>query len=431
MERENQPAAVRHQPGAAPGAAAPGGGAEQDLLLLTPRLPCLGERGHRQRWYYLLRYLARHYRVHLGSFADPARDRAHIGHIKALCYETCFVEPPRANRVRALRALARGEPTVLPRYRNATLAAWVERLLRRQPIEAAIACSARMGDYLAEAGDCTRVLDIVELESQRRRGAAAALRWPLGALSQLDCARQLEHERALARQCQHLLFASASAAELFVRLAPESAHKAGVLANGVDTDYFSPHIVHRNPFEPGSRALVFAGTLDEAANLAAAAWFAREVFGPLHAADPALRLCVLGARSGTRQRALAAIDGVILAGAVPDPRQYLAHAALVVAPQQAPHGQPHKLLEAMAMQKIVVASAPALAGLGLGHGADVLVADGAAAFLALAGSALAAPPQALAKAARTRVLREHGWDRALAPLQAMLGGARARRASAG
>jgi hypothetical protein len=29
------------------------------------------------------------------------------------------------------------------------------------------------------------------------------------------------------------------------------------------------------------------------------------------------------------------------------------------------------------------------------------------------------------------VLREHGWDRALAPLQAMLGGARARRASAG
>jgi sugar transferase (PEP-CTERM/EpsH1 system associated) len=430
MERENQPAAVRHAPRTVLTGAPGQGGDGKDLLLLAPRLPCLGERGHRQRWYYLLRYLARNYRVHLGCFADPARDRAQLGHIKALCYETCFVEPPRRARLDALGVFVRGQPWALPRHRNATLAAWVERLMLRQPIAAALACSARMGDYLAGPPDCTRILDVVELESQRRAGQAANRRWPLGALWQRNAARHLAHERALAARFDHLLFASGEAARQFAQLAPESAHKAVVVANGVDADYFSPHIVHRNPFEPGTRALVFAGTLDDAANAEAAAWFARHVFGPLHASDPSLSLCVLGARPGPRLRALGGVDGVRLAGAVPDPRPYLAHAALVVAPQRAAHGQPHKLLEALAMQKVVVAAPGALAGLGLCAGAEALVADGAGAFVELVSAALAAPPELLPKAARMRVLREHNWDGALAPLGALLGEVPARRASA-
>jgi sugar transferase (PEP-CTERM/EpsH1 system associated) len=429
MERENHPATAPHAPDAAGVASAPGpAGDGKDLLLLAPRLPCLGERGHRQRWYYLLRYLARNYRVHLGCFADPARDRAQLGHIKALCYETCFVEAPRADRMRTLRALARGEPTVLQRYRNATLADWVERLMRRQPIQAAVACSARMADYLAGPAECVTLLDFVELESQRRLGKAAGLRWPMGALWQRDAARQLEHERALAARFQHLLFASSAQASLFAGLAPESAHKASVVANGVDCDYFSPHIVHRNPFEAGARALLFAGTLDDPADAAAASWFARHVFAPLHARDPALRFFVLGARPAPRLRALAGIEGVVLAGAVPDARPYLAHAALVVAPQQSPHGQPHKLLEALAMRKLVVAAPPAPAGLGLAAGTELLAADGADAFLALVDAALRAPPQQLPKAARARVLGEHGWDRALAPLGALLEAGQTRRA---
>jgi sugar transferase (PEP-CTERM/EpsH1 system associated) len=398
-------------------------GATPDLLFLAPCLPCPIDRGHRLRWHHMLRFLGRHYRVHLGCFADLERERAHIGRVRALCYETCFVAPPRAARMPRLGALA------LPRDLDGTLVRWVERLLQRHPVTAALACSARMAGYLAAAG-CTRVLDLVELESDRRRRAAAALRWPLGALRLREAGWWHEQERALARDCEHVLFATGSQAALFGQLAPESAHKASAIGNGVDTDYYSPHIVHRNPFAADTRAIVLAGAMDDGANAGAALWFAREVFAALRASDPALRFYVVGARPGPRVRALARLPGVAVTGTVPDLRPYLAHAALVVAPQQDLHGMQHKVLEAMAMQKAVVASPQTLAALAARPGIDLLAADGAAETVAQVRAALAAGrAAAVGKAARAGALSDYHWQARLAPLAALCEQAAAHQAS--
>lgn len=395
--------------------AAPGGaGAFSDLLLLAPCLPYPPDRGDRLRWYQMLRFLGQRYRVHLGCFADPERDRAHIGRIKALCYETCFVAPPQGARVRALRAFARG----LPRQPDEVLAGWIDRLLRRHPVGAALACSAHMASYLP--GACTRVIDFADIESDKRRRAAAARRWPLAALALRQADMLSAHEHARALQCEHALFGSASHAALFGRRAPGSAAGAVVVANGVDADYFSPHIVHRNPFAPDGRTILFAGAMDDAGNANDAAWFAQHVFVALHAADPGLRLCVAGARPEARVRALARLPGVSVTGTVPDLRPYLAHAALVVAPAQAPHGVQLKVLEAMAMQQVVVAAPRALAGVAAWPGIELLVADGAGEFQRQVRRALAGEDiGAIGKAARARVLREHSWPASLAPLAAL------------
>jgi sugar transferase (PEP-CTERM/EpsH1 system associated) len=396
-------------------------GAMPDLLFLAPCLPCPVDRGHRLRWHHMLRFLGRHYRVHLGCFTDVERERAHLGRVQALCYETCFVAPPRVARMRRLGALARGEAVARPRDLDGTLLRWVERLLQRHPVSAALACSARMAGYLAAAG-CTRVVDLVELESDRRRRASAALRWPLGALGAREADWWREQECALAQQCEHLLFATASQAALFGQLAPESAHKASAIANGVDTDYYSPHIVHRNPYAVDTRAIVLAGAMDDAANAGAALWFAREVFSALHALDPALRFFVVGARPGPRVRALARLPGVAVTGTVPDLRPYLAHAALVVAPQQELHGMQHKVLEAMAMQKTVVASPQALAALSARPGIDLLAASGAAETIGQVRAGLAVGrAAAIGKAARAGALSDYHWPARLAPLAALCG----------
>jgi sugar transferase (PEP-CTERM/EpsH1 system associated) len=404
-------------------------GAMPDLLFLAPCLPCPVDRGHRVRWHHMLRFLGRDYRVHLGCFADVERERAHLGRVQALCYETCFVAPPRATRMGRLGALARGEPHALPRDLDGTLLRWVERLLKRHPVTAAVACSARMAGYLAAAG-CTRVVDLVELESERRRRAAAALRWPLRALQARAAERWHEHERSVARHCEHVLFASGSQATLFGQLAPESAHKASAIANGVDTDYYSPHIVHRNPFGADTRALVLAGAMDDGANAGAALWFAREVFGALHTHDPALRLFVVGARPGPRVRALARLPGVAVTGAVPDLRPYLAHAALVLAPQQDLPGSGHKVLEAMAMQKTVVASMHALAALSARPGVELLAADGALETIGQVRAGLApGRAAAIGKAARAHALGGYHWPARLAPLAALCGQGAAQQAN--
>jgi sugar transferase (PEP-CTERM/EpsH1 system associated) len=417
MERENRLAAVRHEPcGAAIS------GAQRDLLVLAPCLPAPGERGDRARWYHMLRLLARDHRVHLGCFADPDRDRAHLGRIKALCYETCFVAPPRDGRMRALRALAQGEPPLLPRYRSEVMAAWSARLAWRLPVHAALACSARMADYLLDAPLGTRVLDLVAVDSERRRRAAAERRWPLDAIALRGAALALEHERRLALAFEHLVVADRAQAALFGQLAPTSAHKLSVIGNGVDPEHFSPHIVHRDPYG-GGRALVFAAPMDDGANAAGACWFAHAVFKRLRTADPSLRLHIVGPRPGPRVRALVRLDGVCVTGAVPDIRPWLAHAALVVYPLQAPPARAPGILEAMALQKPVLATREALAGLELSGSAALLLADGAGEFAVHAQAVLDGAHGQLGRSARECVLRDHGWQSRLAPLAALLAGA--------
>jgi glycosyltransferase involved in cell wall biosynthesis len=228
----------------------------------------------------------------------------------------------------------------------------------------------------------------------------------------------------------HVLFASTGAAARFAALAPRVAPRVQVLGNGVDGDYFSPHILHRNPYPPGCRALVFTGALDDWANLEAAEWFAREAFAPLRAADPALHFYVVGARPPAQARRLAARSGVIVSGTVPDVRPWLAHALLAVAPLQSAHGVQNKVLEAMAMQVPVLATPAALAGVPATAGADVLQAGEAREFVE---TILALPPapalQAIGKAARARVLRDATWQGVFAPLSSLLRQAAPRHAS--
>lgn len=400
--------------GAAVNRTLPRQGALPDLLLLAPGLPSPADSGDRLRWYHLLKFLGQRYRVHLGCFIGEPYPGAIAGKVKALCYETCFVDQPvPASR---LRSLGGGEARAVRACHSAVLADWIARLQRRHALHAALACSAPMARHLAPLGDVLRLVDFVEVESERGRQLASTRRWPMASMWRREAGQLREHERAVAHQCDSLFFASPDQADLFRALAADAAHKVEVLPGGVDADYFSPHILQRSPFAAGARVLVL-GTPGDGPHADAAAWFAREVFAPLRARDPGLQLCIVTARPGGQAHALVHHQGVVLAGAVHDPRPYLAHAALVVAPLQRPHGAPHCVLEAMAMQKPVVASPAALAGVRARPDTEVLVAADAVAFRRRIESLLASrgAPE-LGKAARACVTREHGWDAGLAAL---------------
>jgi sugar transferase (PEP-CTERM/EpsH1 system associated) len=396
--------------------------ARPDLLFVAPGLPWPPDRGDRLRWHQMLKFLAQRFRVHLGAIVDPRTGASELARIKALCYETCFVAPP--GRLRAPGRVAPLHPE---------LAAWVTCMARRFPLHAGFACSARMVPYLdlLPPGP-VRVADYVDLESDKLEQRAARRHWPLARFGRRQACEQRTLELDAATMADHVLFASGGAAERFAELAPRQASRVRVLGNGVDADYFSPHILHRNPYPPGCRALVFTGALDDWANVEAAEWFAREAFAPLRAADPSLHFYVVGARPPARARRLAARSGVIVTATVPDVRPWLAHAVLAVAPLQSAHGVQNKVLEAMAMQVPVLATPAALAGIPATAGADVLQAQGAREFVE---TILALPPApalcAIGKAARARVLRDARWQGVLAPLPGLLQQSVPRHASGG
>ncbi|MDC8756864.1 TIGR03087 family PEP-CTERM/XrtA system glycosyltransferase [Janthinobacterium fluminis] len=398
------------------------------LLFLTHRIPYPPNKGDKIRSFHILQYLCRHFHVHLACFIDDPADRQHTALLETLCASSCFIEhSPATARLRGLRGLLYGQPMSLHYYRNASLRRWVEQLLAGGAVRRALAFSGPMAQYLqpyAGAG-LRRVIDFVDVDSEKWRQYAAAKDWPLSQLYRREAQRLLDYERDVAGQFDAATFVSAAEAALFRLRAPQAGARVSAFGNGVDTDYFSPRRDYACPYPDGAAALVFTGAMDYWPNVEAVQWFVWRVWPALRARLPELRFYIVGARPDAAVRALARAPGVSVTGTVPDIRPYLAHARLAVAPLRIARGVQNKVLEAMAMGKTVLASPQALEGIAASPGVELEVADEAAAFIVQCERLLAAPDNAgsgpFGQAARRRILRDYNWDACLAPLGALLG----------
>jgi glycosyltransferase involved in cell wall biosynthesis len=151
--------------------------------------------------------------------------------------------------------------------------------------------------------------------------------------------------------------------------------------------------------------------MDYWANIDAVSWFAREVLPGLRRRLPEVCFAIVGARPDGQVQRLAQLPGVIVTGAVPDVRPYLAHARLAVAPLRIARGIQNKVLEALAMGRPLLATPAALAGVELGANLPVWHAETAADMIEAACTALdaiSASPDGLR--ARDWVAARYGWE---------------------
>ena len=395
----------------------------EDLLLLVHRIPYPPNKGDKIRSWHLLRHLAQRYRVHLATFVDDQDDWQHVPTVQAVCASSHFAPlAPRAARVRSLGALLRNRSLSLDYYRNAGLARWVDDTMRRHAIGRIVVFSSPMAQYAEAWPQARRIVDFCDVDSDKWRQYAERKRWPASVVFGYEATRLLRYERQVAASCDASLFVSAPEADLFRRLAPDSAARTGWFSNGVDTGYFAPG-AYANPYAAGDKPLVFCGAMDYWPNIDAVQWFAAEVLPALRARDPAVRFVIVGARPAPEVQALAALPGVQVTGTVPDVRPYVAHAALSVAPLRVARGIQNKVLEAMAMAKAVLVTPQALEGIEAQAGSELLLAGDAAQWISTAAAALAGPPQALqavGAAARARVEAAYSWSARLAPLDRMI-----------
>lgn len=387
----------------------------RDLLYLTHRIPFPPNKGDKIRAYNVLRYLQRHFNVHLGSFIDDPVDQQYAAQLATGCASSCFVRlRPRVARLASIPALWHGESLSVAYYRHPAMRDWVRDTLAQHRIDTALAFSGPMAQYLparTARGPLHRVLDLVDVDSEKWQNYADHRRWPMSSLYRREGRNLLEFERDAARSYDQVLLVSRAEADLFRLRAPESGHKTGHFSNGVDTAYFAPQPAAPDPYH-GARALVFTGAMDYPPNIEAVAWMAERVMPALRLRFPDLQFHIVGARPSPQVRMLARLPGIHVSGAVPDIRPYLQHAALAVAPLQIARGIQNKILEAMAMAKTVVATPQALEGLSAEPGRDLICAATAIEFIQRIGEQLCAP-QAFGPAARERVLHDYQWERNL------------------
>jgi sugar transferase (PEP-CTERM/EpsH1 system associated) len=409
----------------------------QDLLYLVHRIPYPPDKGDKIRSYHMLRFLSQRYRVHLGCFIDDARDRQHVARVEAMCASACFIElRPLLARLRSLSALATGQAMSLPYYRSAALQRWVRRLLAGGQVRQALAFSGPMAQYLHPLPDqmkLHRVIDFVDVDSEKWQQYAATKRWPLAPLYRREARHLLAYEREVSRRFDGVTFVSSAEAELFLlraQPAPPEQCKIDFFCNGVDVDFFSPQRPYPDPYLGAPSAteketvLVFTGAMDYWPNIEAVQWFATRVLPALRSRFQALEFHIVGARPSAEVTKLAQLPGIKVSGTVPDIRPYLAHATLVVAPLRIARGIQNKVLEAMSMEKTIVATPQALEGISARPGIDIVVANNAADFIAtLTGLLEAKTDHRIGVAARERVLQDYRWDRNLLRLDQVLSSA--------
>jgi len=393
----------------------------EPLLFLAHRIPYPPTKGDKVRSFHLLKHFAGRYRVFLGTFMDDPADWPYHGKLDELCAGV-MAHPlnPTGARIRSLAGLVSGEALSLPYFRASALQRWVDQTLERERIRKCFVFSSAMAQYVTGRADLRRVVDLVDVDSEKWRQYATERRWPLSWIYRREADRLLAFEEAAAREFDASLLVTAAEKALFVKRAPQIASRVHVVANGVDTDFFTPETGSERPFPSDEQPIVFTGAMDYWPNADAACWFATQVLPAVLRQHESARFYIVGMNPLPAVQALARQSAVTVTGRVPDIRPYLQHASVVVAPLRIARGVQNKILEAMAMGRPVVASSACAKSLSAIPGREVLVAGDASEFASRVLEVLAVEPSNIGKAARARVLSDYQWDRNLSAVNALL-----------
>ncbi|MBT9566854.1 MAG: TIGR03087 family PEP-CTERM/XrtA system glycosyltransferase [Thiobacillus sp.] len=381
------------------------------LLFLAHRIPYPPNKGDKIRSFHLLRHLATRYAIHLGAFVDDPADWQYETALTPYCASIKLIGlDARRAKMASLTGLLRGEALTLPYYRNRELMQWADALAASGEVRHGLAFSSAMAQFVPSGLD-RRVLDMVDVDSDKWTQYAPTRRWPLSWLYAREGRKLAEWEASVAREFDATLLVSESEAALLQSRAPEARHKIGAFENGVDADYFSPDRDYLLPYAPGTQNIVFTGAMDYWPNVDAVSWFAQQIFPRVQAVVPDARFYIVGSRPDEAVQVLSRLPGVTVTGSVPDVRPYLAHAACAVAPLRIARGVQNKVLEAMSMARPLVVSPQAAEGLHGEAGRDFAVAQNEAEFARAVVAQLQHP--ASAAAARERILSRYDWSRNL------------------
>ena len=206
------------------------------------------------------------------------------------------------------------------------------------------------------------IFDTVDLHYLREQRAAE-----LGSNTELaqQAARTRTQELKLMRECDVSLVVSDIEKQLLARELPQA--RIEVLSN--------VHEIYgrRRGFDE-RRDLVFVGGFQHPPNIDAVLWFVREVFPRVRAHAPQIRFHVIGSKA-PKQILELAHDGVTIHGYVQDIVPYMDGCRLSIAPLRYGAGVKGKVNMAMSYGLPVVATTPAVEGMHVRVGEDVLVAD--------------------------------------------------------
>lgn len=386
------------------------------ILFVCHRMPYPPSDGARVRAFHIIRHLARHHAVTVAAPARSADEHAAADALRAHC-DAVFTGAisPAAAAARMVKNLATVNPSSMGYFSCPALVTAIRQAHAATPFEMVFVYCSSVAPYVEGLHGVAKVIDFVDMDSQKWRVYAKAHRFPLSLGYWLEGTKLQRAEAAIARAFDLCLCVTPGELATLRSFGVESA--SGWFPNGVDLDYFAPA---GEPYD--DNAICFVGRMDYFPNQQAVTDFCNEVLPKVRKARPEAAFTIIGAEPPPAVRALARRPGVSVTGTVADVRAFVRRSAVSVAPLRIARGVQNKILEAMAMGVPVVASPETANGINATAGEHLIVAADAEA-MAAAVIRLLADKEArarLARAARAHVEQAYSWDGAMQKLDTLL-----------
>lgn len=394
----------------------------KSLLYLVHRLPYPPNKGDKITSFNMLKYLSQHFTIYLATFVDNDDDIQYVEIVKKYCKESCILNlNQNTAKLLSLKGLFTQQPLSIPYYKNEQMQQWVDKTIALHNIDSALIFSSPMAQYVSKKLPATTktVLDLEDVDSDKWKQYAKKHTWPMRWIYQRESRYLLAFEAAMAKEFDATVLVSKEEADFFKELVPEVKQKVVYRTQGVDSEFFDPKLEYENIYQTNDKVFVFIGVMDYWPNVDAAIWFGKSIFPKIHLQFSDAKFYIVGLNPSDEVKKLETIDGIVVTGSVDDIRPYLAHAAAAILPLRVARGIQNKVLEAMAMEKPVIATTNALQGIKICPGFKPKIADDEQSLIDAVIKTLEQPEEAQ-RAGRACILENYNWDTNLKEIEKLL-----------
>jgi len=409
-----------------------------NILYIAHRIPYPPNKGDKIRTFNEIKFLSRSYSIDLVAFADNPDDLRYQSDLERYCHDVHIIPlHPLWGKIKGVTALCSGRSISEGYFFDRKALKKISEFISQRDYLAIVCFSSPMAEYILKLLPVLRekkspphlIMDFCDVDSDKWTQYAKNAFFPMNFIYAVEARRLLRFEKKVNKLFDTSVFVSKNEAELFKTLVPDS-KEVMAISNGVDFDYFSPFsqengdadIWDEGERHPPSPVIMFAGAMDYHANVEGVTWFCEKILPIIKDVFSGVQFIIAGSNPLPAVKQLEEIENVMVTGFVEDIRPYYQRADLCIVPLRIARGIQNKVLEAMAMGKVVVATRAALDGICADLGTHFIMADDADAFAAEIIALLHDPVRAksIGTAAREFVKKEFAWDACLQKLEELI-----------
>jgi glycosyltransferase involved in cell wall biosynthesis len=393
------------------------------LLWLSHLIPYPPKGGVLQRSFYLLRELSKHHEIDLLAFnqkdliaplykgdierglVDAHQELSKICNVVEFFDIECDSKAA-GKRLLALTSLFSRYPYTINWLRSETFSKTLSEKISRESYDLVHLDTISLDIYRPLLGNLPCVLDHHNIESHMllRRSRQEKSLVKKAYFFQEGVRLQRFEKRVCPEYWGHITCSDIDSERLRMITASSDIK---TIPNGVDTNFFAPKGLKQD-----DKTLVFVGTMSWYPNIEAAFFICNEIMPRLRLLRSGVRLQIIGANPPEQLRKFALKhDDIDVLGFVDEVRDYIEKATVYVCPIMDGGGTKLKILDALAMEKPIIAHKIASEGINVTDGLDILLADQADEYAELIVRLIESSTErvSLGKAARKLALEHYDY----------------------